>query len=299
MHHVERGALDILGEANHPVEGELLRQRIVHLGHVLEADAVLAHQLLVHEHDDVVVLGMDAGDAARCRHDLQRLPDVAVRHHAAEVPRPDVGREDLYAGMAVLHRIGELAEMRHRHLAHQREMEAVVAVAGVSPLRLGRFDRLLDGAVVHALHEIDQRRGAAMQGGLADLRRRIGQHVGPSRRAHRHQAMDVRVDAAGNDQTVLGRHGARRFRQRARPADQHDASVLHADIGSLGSRRQHAGAAGDGEVEHQVTPAGGARHAGSPSAKRRRISSGSRSRTMKTSRLAWSESGQRSSQRGG
>ena len=82
-------------------------------------------------------------------------------------------------------------------------------------------------------------------------------------------------------------------------ADQHDASVLDADIGGLGSGRQHAGAAGDGEVEHQVTPAGEAMHAGSPSAKRRRISSGSRSRMMKTSRLVASASGQRSSQRGG
>ena len=40
-------------------------------------------------------------------------------------------------------------------------------------------------------------------------------------------------------------------------ADQRDASVLDADIGGLGSGRQHAGAAGDGEVEHQVTPARG------------------------------------------
>ena len=50
-------------------------------------------------------------------------------------------------------------------------------------------------------------------------------------------------------------------RQRAGAAHQHDASVLHADIGGLGSRRQHAGAAGDGEVEHQVAlrPEGGRR----------------------------------------
>ena len=39
------------------------------------------------------------------------------------------------------------------------------------------------GAVVRALHEIDQRRGAAVQRRLADLRRRIGQHSArPGRR---------------------------------------------------------------------------------------------------------------------
>ena len=33
----------------------------MHLRHVLEADTILPHQLLVHEHDDVVVLGIGAG----------------------------------------------------------------------------------------------------------------------------------------------------------------------------------------------------------------------------------------------
>ena len=112
MHHVERRALDVLGQADHPVERQFLRQRVVHLGHVLEADAVLAHQLLVHVHDDVVVLGVDRRDAAGLGDDLQHLPDVAVLHHAAGVARPDVGGEDLDGGMAGLHRLGKCVEVR-------------------------------------------------------------------------------------------------------------------------------------------------------------------------------------------
>jgi len=55
--------LDIGGEPDHPVEGQILRERIVHLGHVLEAGPILAGQLLVHVHHDIVVLGVDRGDA--------------------------------------------------------------------------------------------------------------------------------------------------------------------------------------------------------------------------------------------
>ena len=189
------------------------------------------------------------------RDDLQRLPDMAVRHHAAQVARPDVGGEDLDAGMAVLHGIGELAEMRQRHLAHQRQVEAVVAVAGVLPLRLRLLDRLLDGALVHALHEVDQGRGAAVQGGRltcdggsVSTSGRPGARTGirqwmcgsmPPGMTRRSWADTVRA-ASGSEPA---------------PPTSDDASVLHADIGGLGSRRQHAGAAGDGEVEHQVTPA--------------------------------------------
>ena len=65
------------------------------------------------------------------------------------------------------------------------------------------LDRLLDGPVVRALHEVDQGRGAAVQGRPADLRRRIRVDVGPARHFPLGLAMDVRVDAAGNDQAVL------------------------------------------------------------------------------------------------
>src|SRR5271165_1872351 len=63
MHHVESSAFGIFGQPDHPVERQILRQGIVHLGHVLEADPVLADQLFVHMHDDV--LGVDRGEATR------------------------------------------------------------------------------------------------------------------------------------------------------------------------------------------------------------------------------------------
>ena len=59
----------------------------MHFGHVLEAGPVLADQLLVHVHDDVVVLGMDRRDAAGLRQNLQYLPDVAEIDHAALAAR--------------------------------------------------------------------------------------------------------------------------------------------------------------------------------------------------------------------
>jgi hypothetical protein len=71
VHHIQRGTFDIGREANDPVERQILRQRDVHLGHVLEAGPILADQLFVHVHDDVVVLGVDRGDAAGLRQHLQ------------------------------------------------------------------------------------------------------------------------------------------------------------------------------------------------------------------------------------
>ena len=70
MHHVERRALDVFGEPDNPVERQVLAQRIVDLRHVLEADAVLADQLFVHVHDDVVVFGVDRGEPAGRAEDL-------------------------------------------------------------------------------------------------------------------------------------------------------------------------------------------------------------------------------------
>ena len=83
MHHVERGAGHAFGEPDDAAEAQVLRQRVVHLGHVLEADAALADQLRVHVHDDVVVLGVDDAEPALLRQHLERLPDVAEVDHAA------------------------------------------------------------------------------------------------------------------------------------------------------------------------------------------------------------------------
>ena len=95
MYHVERRPFDILRKPDHPVEGQVFRQGVVHLGHVLEADAVLADQLLVHVHDDVVVFGVDRRDAALLRDDLQHLPDIAELHHPPLAVRANIGGEHL------------------------------------------------------------------------------------------------------------------------------------------------------------------------------------------------------------
>ena len=244
MHHVERRTFHPFRQADHPVERQLLRQRVVHLRHVLEADTVLPHQLLVHEHDDVVVLGVNRRDAARLRDGLQCLPDVAVLHHAAGVAGTNVGGEDLDAGMAGLHRFRQLFVLADGDLAHQRQMEAVVAVARALPVRVGLLDRGLDRAVVRALHEIDQRRGAAEQRGAADLRRRIGVfRLRLAGKADRRQAVDVRIDAAG-DHHLAGRiDGACRGTQRARRTDHRDLAAGDADIRRGGAARQHTGSA--------------------------------------------------------
>ena len=106
MHHIKRRPFHALRQADHAIERQFLRQRVVHLGHVLEADTVLPHKLLVHEHDDVVVLGVDRRDAAGLGDRLQRFPDVAVLHHATGVAWANVRSEDLDAGMTGLHCLG-------------------------------------------------------------------------------------------------------------------------------------------------------------------------------------------------
>ena len=78
----------------------------MHLGHVLEAGPVFADQLFVHVHDEVVVFGVDRGDAAGLREDLQHLPDVAEIDHPALAARGNVGREDLDAWVPGLDRLG-------------------------------------------------------------------------------------------------------------------------------------------------------------------------------------------------
>jgi hypothetical protein len=107
------------------------------------------------------------------------------------------------------------------------------------------------------LHEVEQRRGAAVQGRPADLRRRIRMDDGLAPHLPFQPAVDVRVDAAGNDQAVGSRHRSHRLRQGAGPANQGDASVLHADIGCLGAARQHTAAAPNGQIQHRIAFAGG------------------------------------------
>ena len=55
----------------------------MHLGEIVEAHAVLADELGVHVHDDVVVFRMDDAKAALFRQHLECLPDITKIDHAA------------------------------------------------------------------------------------------------------------------------------------------------------------------------------------------------------------------------
>ena len=214
------------------------------LRHVFEADAIFAHELFVHEHDDVVVLGVDRGDATSLGDGLQRFPDIAVLHHAAGVAGPDIGGEDLDAGVAGLHRLREFVVLPDRDLAHQGQVEAVVAVASVLPVCVRLLDRGLNRAVMRALHEVDQRGGAAEQRGAADLGWRVGVfRFGFTREPDRRQAMNVRVDAARYHDLACCIYGARGVGQCSRRADRRDLTVGDTDIRRDGAAWQHACAA--------------------------------------------------------
>src|SRR5271166_5878433 len=101
-------------------------------------------------------------------------------------------------------------------------MKGIVAMAVAGPFLLPAFDRLLHVVAVPDQRKIDDRRRAAMQRGLADPCRPLGHLVlGRARYDDRPAAMDMRVDAAGNDdlsRCVDGAAGADRPKT-ARGAD--------------------------------------------------------------------------------
>ena len=116
VHHVERGALHVFGQPHDAAEAQILGQRVVHLRHVLEADAALADQLGVHVHDDVVVLGVDDAEPAFLGEHLEHLPDVAEVDHPPSAARPDASGEDLDGGITGLNGLGQLTDLRVRRV---------------------------------------------------------------------------------------------------------------------------------------------------------------------------------------
>ncbi len=208
------------------------------LGHVLKAGPVLAEELLVHVHHDVVVFGVDRGDAAGLRQDLQHLPDIAEIDHAALAAGRDVGGEHLDRGVPGLHRLGEFAEALVPDLAKEHRVKGVVAIAGARPLLVPSFDRLLDRFAALDRGEVDRCRRAAVQGCEADPRGRLGQcRLGDTGHRHRPVAMDMRVDAARDHDLARGvDHPPGPYRsQVARPADRDDLLAGDADISRLGA----------------------------------------------------------------
>ena len=228
----------------------------MHLGHVVKAGAALARQLLVHMHDEVVVLGMNRGEAAGFGQCPQHLHDAAERHHAALAARGDVGGEHLHGRMTGGNRLGELVGDGVLEIALHHCVEGIVAIAVAGPFLLPPFDRLLHRVVAVDEREIEDHRRAAEQRGLADPVGAIG-HVRLGLAWHRHRpaTMDMRVDAAGNDD-LAGRvdDPAAERRQGARRADRDDLLALGSDIGLFRAGGQDGGAAGDDDVEHGRSP---------------------------------------------
>ena len=145
VHHVERGAGHAFGEPQDAAEAQVLRELIVHLGEVLEADASFADQLGVHVHDDVVVLGVDDAEPAVLRQHLERLPDVAEIDHAAGARRQDVGGEDLERRIAGLDRLRELTGKFRRRLGVQHDVVGPVARALADEILVARLDACCAG----------------------------------------------------------------------------------------------------------------------------------------------------------
>ena len=142
---------------------------------------------------------------------FKHLPDVAELHHAALPVRPDVGREHLDRGVAVLDRLRQRVEHALRQLAVQQQVKAVVAIAGAGPFALAQLDRLLQRLIRRARGEIEQGGRAAMERGAADLlRRRAQQILVAAGERDRRAAMDVRIDAARHDDLPGGVDDPRR-----------------------------------------------------------------------------------------
>jgi hypothetical protein len=213
---------------------------------------VLADQLLVHVHDDVVVLGVDRGKTARLRENFQRLPYIAELDHSALIDRPDVGREDLDAGVPGLHCLWERGKDLRVLLAAQHQVEAVIAIAGAGPFALSCLDRGLQRHLGEAQGEIEERRRAAVERGTADL---LGGALStssllPGIMIGMPQWM---CGSMPPGMTICPAASITRpapTRPAARRADRDDLATLHADVGGFGTGRHHRSAATHNQIEH-------------------------------------------------
>jgi hypothetical protein len=126
-----------------------------------------------------------------------------------------------------------------------------MAVAG--PFLLAPLDRLLHLVAVANQREIEDRRGAPEECGLADPRRPVGHMMlGRAGRDDRPAAMDMRVDAARNHnlpRRIDDPAGADR-REAAGRADRRDLALCDPDVGRLRPRGQDGGSGGDDNLQH-------------------------------------------------
>ncbi len=157
--------------------------------------------------------------------------------------------------MPGLNRLGQRIEQGRGLRAAQHQVEAIVAIGVAGPFALARLDRLPQRHLGQAEREIEQRRCAAMERGAADLIGPGAEHILVARPADdRHPGMDVRVDAARNDDLPRGIDHPRRTDrgEAAVGADRGDLAARNPDIGRFGRSRHHRGAAGNDQNEHRA-----------------------------------------------
>ncbi len=198
MHEIHRRPRP-LRQADDAPEGDVLGHVIVHQVHVMPFGAVFLGELLIHMLDDVVVLGVDGHDAVMRRHLLHDRRQLPHPHHArlGAVLRTDVGGEDFEAGETGLNRRPDLGDGRCRDVREQHDVIGVIGVGLPLPAPMA-FIQGLEDIVARTLNgEIDQRGGAAEQGGAGDLLRRGRFHAGETH--DRGGDVGVRLDAPRND----------------------------------------------------------------------------------------------------
>jgi hypothetical protein len=110
-------------------------------------------------------------------------------------------------------------------------VQAEIAIAGAVPFAPTCFDRLLQPGLGRAIDKVEQGRGAAMKRGAADIgRRRAQQILVAARERDRRQAMDVRVDAARNDDLSGGINDPPRLAKACRGPDRWPASMTSSSV---------------------------------------------------------------------
>ena len=199
VHHIEGGTGDAFGKPQDAAKTQVLREAIVDIGEMLEADPAFPNQLGIHMHDDVVVIRVDNAEPARLRQHLERLPDIAEIDHAPGTRGENVGGEDLQRRIASLDCLRELPGEFRGRLGMQHNVVGPIARTLSDEVLVASLDGLTRRRAIAPIGEIDEGGRAPKQRGASDLlwpgsgkRRAIG--LDPHM-----MKMYVRVDTARHD----------------------------------------------------------------------------------------------------
>ena len=244
-------------QAHHATEGKVFRKRIVYLRHILEPCAILAEDLGVHMHDNVIIFGVNHAKPTLARQHLKHFPDIAEIHHAALAGRRDIRREDFRGGVAGFNRLTQLGGNIGRQVAFDHDVIGVIARAAIGlPSRVTFRNGAFDGFAMGPAHEIQNAGGAAIKRSAAHHGSALGLIQGSIGPRNWPKAMRVRVNAARHHNTVAGFHHARTGRrgQAARRSNGDDLFPRNADFRRADRIRRDDTIALDHQI-HGNTPA--------------------------------------------